>query len=231
VQHTYSTAGAFTASLVVRDGSGNVSPPATRVIGVATSGNTPPVPTITSPAAGSTFAVGQQVTLRGQATDAEDGKFPASRMAWQVLLHHVPDGGVEHTHPLASGVGSSLTFTFPAPEDLAATAGSWVEAIFTATDSAGASASVTRRLDPVRVTITLATAPTGFQVTLATPSDPVRTLIGPATVTSWQGWALTIGAPSPQAGRRFRSWSDGGAQTHTVTTPGTATTYTATFGK
>ena len=81
------------------------------------------------------------------------------------------------------------------------------------------------------MTITLATTPAGFQVTLATPSDPTRTLVAPFTFTSWQGWPLTIGAPSPQNGRPFRFWSDGGSQTHTVATPGVATTYTATFGK
>ncbi len=231
VQHTYTSAGSFTASLVVRDASNNASPPATRTIDVTATGNTPPVPVIQSPAAGSTFAVGQQVTLTGRATDAQDKKLPASRLSWQVLLHHVPVGGTEHTHPLASGTGVSLTFAFPAPEDLDATQGSWVEAILQATDSAGASASVTRRLDPVRVAVTLATTPPGLQVTLATPSDLTRTLVGPGTVTSWQGWVLTIGAPSPQGNRRFRSWSDGGAQTHTVVTPASATTYTASFGK
>ena len=45
----------------------------------------------------------------------------------------------------------------------------------------------------------------------------------------------TIGAPSPQAAGRFsytfRSWSDGGAQTHTITTPAAGTTYTASFKK
>lgn len=231
VQHTYTAPGSFTASLVVRDPAGNTSPPATRMISVTTTGNTPPVPEITSPAAGSTFAVGQQVTLMGRATDAQDRRFPASGLSWQVLLHHVPTGGTEHTHPLASGVGASLTFTFPAPEDLLATAGSWVEAILTATDSQGASASVSRRLDPKRVSITLATNPTGLQVTLQTPSDPIQTRVAPTTITSWQGWPLTIGTPTPQGGRAFRAWSDGGARVHTVTTPAAATTYTASFGK
>jgi cytochrome c len=64
VQHTYGAAGSYTATLVVRDGSGNASPPASQIISVSTSGNTPPTPTIQSPAVGSTFAVAQQVTLK-----------------------------------------------------------------------------------------------------------------------------------------------------------------------
>ena len=81
-------------------------------------------------------------TLNGRAIDAQDGKLQPGQLSWLVLLHHVPEGGTEHTHPLASGTGASLTFAYPAPEDLAAAAGSWVEAILTATDSGGASASV-----------------------------------------------------------------------------------------
>ena len=56
----------------------------------------------------------------------------------------------------------------------------------------------------------------------------------PRTITSWQGWVITIGAPNqPNAAGKFRfvSWSDGGAATHTVMTPAAPTTYTATFRK
>ena len=47
------------------------------------------------------------------------------------------------------------------------------------------------------------------------------------------GSTNTISAVSPQIkGKqtyRFSSWSDGGAQTHAITAPATATTYTARF--
>jgi hypothetical protein len=47
------------------------------------------------------------------------------------------------------------------------------------------------------------------------------------------GSTNTISAVSPQTkGKRtyqFSSWSDGGAQTHGITAPATATTYTARF--
>jgi PKD repeat protein len=230
VAHTYATARTYTATLVVRDGSGATAT-MSRVITATNAANTPPVPTILSPTEGALFAVGEQVTVTGQATDVEDGQEPPERLAWQVLLHHVPSTGPEHVHPLASGSGGSIAFAYPAPEDLAATAGSFVEVVLTATDAAGASASSSRRLDPRRVAITLASQPTGLLVTLATPSDPTRTVAAPFSFTSWQGWSLTIGTPSPQGNRRFRSWSDGGARTHVVTTPATATTYRATFGK
>lgn len=49
------------------------------------------------------------------------------------------------------------------------------------------------------------------------------------------GIIRTIGAPSPQTvgafTYTFKSWSDGSAATHTITTPATATTYTVRFQK
>jgi glucose/arabinose dehydrogenase len=231
VSHTYTAAGVYTATLVVRDSGGNPSTPASRVITVTGGSNTPPTPTILTPAAGTLFAVGQQVTVTGEATDAEDGQVPPASLAWQVLLHHVPATGSPHTHPLASGTGASIAFTYPAPEDLGAAAGSFVEVVLTATDSAGAAASAARPLDPRRVTITLATQPGGLQLTLATPSDLTHTVAAPHTFTSWQGWTFTIGAPSPQGTRQFRTWSDGGAQTHAVTTGAANAMYRATFSK
>jgi hypothetical protein len=47
------------------------------------------------------------------------------------------------------------------------------------------------------------------------------------------GSTMTISAPSPQTkgskSYTFQSWSDGGAQTHTIVVPSQATTYTARF--
>ena len=47
------------------------------------------------------------------------------------------------------------------------------------------------------------------------------------------GFRRSIGAPATQtingASYGFRSWSDGGAATHTISTPRTSTTYTATY--
>jgi hypothetical protein len=55
----------------------------------------------------------------------------------------------------------------------------------------------------------------------------------PFTRTVIIGSTNSISAPSPQtkAGKTyvFRSWSDGGAQTHDIIAPASATTYTAKF--
>ena len=216
--HTYAANGTYTASLTVRDPGGLTSSPATAVIRV---GNSPPQPTITSPATGSSFAVGQTITLSGSATDAEDGSLPASALRWEVLRHH----NGTHTHPWFFGTGTGLTFSAPPPEDLSSTGSTnFIEIRLTVTDSGGLSATASRTVQPSRVPITLATTPSGLNVQVNGQTLRART-----TITSWQGWLLNLNAPSPQGKDTFLSWSDGGAQAHSITTPAAATTYTARF--
>lgn len=216
--HTYTAVGTYTASLTVRDDRGGVSAPASLRIDV---GNTPPTPTIASPAEGALFSVGQAITLSGSATDAQDSQAPALR--WEVLLHHDT-----HTHPYLSGTGPQLALTGPPPEDLAAASNSYLEIRLTATDSTGLSATVTRELRPRTVAITFASAPSGMRVAVA--GQIVTT---PATVTSWQGWGLPIsGVVQPRDDGQWyavSSWQHGGAPAQTVVTPATPTTYTAVF--
>ena len=221
VQHTYNTAGAYVASLRARDANFEFSAPARIQV---QAGNSPPEPAIASPAGGETFHVGQTVTLTGSAADPEDGPLPDSALSWTVLLHHNGD----HTHPvLGPSTGNGLTFTTPAPEGLGATELSYLEVRLTATDSKGVSKTVTRDFHPNRVPLTFESVPDGFTLKL---NDQPYT--APAAVTSWEGYELTAAAPSQShQGQlyRFVSWSDGGAASHVIETPGTAATYTATF--
>lgn len=219
--HTYTIAGNYTATLRVRDNLGAVSDPATVQI---SAGNTPPLPAITSPSAGLLFSVGQAITLAGSAADAEEGALPDSRLSWRVILHHN-----EHTHPfLPPTAGNNLALTAPAPEDLDATAASYLEIELTATDSQGLSAVITQELRPHLVDITFDTAPTGFQLTANSQS-----LTAPQTVTSWEAYVLNVNAPTQTDGNGqvwvFVSWSDGGPASHTIVTPATPATYTATL--
>jgi glucose/arabinose dehydrogenase len=217
--HQYVNNGTYTASLRVVDSSGAMSAPATQTVTVGGAGNTPPTPTITSPASGATFAVGETITLTGSATDSEDGTIPATGLSWTVLRHHDT-----HTHPwFGPAIGNNLTFQAPAPEDLLSATNSYIEVILTATDSGGLSSTVSRNVLPRAVALTFATNPAGRTVTVAGTN-----LTGPSTVTSWEGWMISINA-TKQAGWVFVSWSDGGARMHTITTPSSPTTYTATF--
>ncbi|HET9229577.1 MAG TPA: PQQ-dependent sugar dehydrogenase, partial [Thermoanaerobaculia bacterium] len=207
INHTYTTAGVYTATLRVRDNNFAFSAPDTVVI---QPGNTAPSATITSPAAGVTFRVGQTVTLTGSATDTQDGTLPASALSWTVLLNH----NGSHTHPWFSGTGNNLTFTAPAPEDLDATDGSFLEIQLTATDSGGLTGSAQRNMQPSKITLTLDTEPAGLDLTVNG-----TTVTAPYTFTSWQDWGLDLTAPN-QEEWVFTSWSDGGAQSHPIVTPG-----------
>jgi glucose/arabinose dehydrogenase len=215
--HTYA-GGNYTASLRVTDNRGGISAPASVNI---SAGNTPPTASIDSPPVGTTFAVGQNVTVTGSGSDPQD---PSVTLTWTVLRRHDT-----HTHPWASGTGSSITFPYPAPEDLSAVDNSWIEVYLTATDSGGLTHTASRNYLPRKVSLNLATSPAGPGLTLNGSA-----VTAPYTFTAWQGWVVTIGAPDQTnaTGKwRFVSWSDGGAKTHTVTSPSVQTTYTATFRK
>ena len=81
-----------------------------------------------------------------------------------------------------------------------------------------------------QVTVTLESLPSGLTVAVDGTNYPV-----PASFTWATNSSHTLAAPtvqlSPDGHARypFLSWSDGGAQTHTVTTPRLDTNYTASF--
>ena len=220
--HTYSTNGAYTASLHVRDNHGALSDAATVRIDA---GNLAPNPAIESPSADLRYRVGQQITLRGSATDLEDGALPQGSLQWEVMKHHNDD----HTHPILSETGNNLTITAPMPEDLSSTGpGNYLEVRLTATDSKGLSKTLTREVQPNRVNVSFATNPSGLALLING-----QTFTTPKTQVSWEGYTLKVDAPSPQtlSGRPyvFSSWSDGKGSQHDIFTGATPGTYTATF--
>ncbi len=183
--------------------------------------NQAPVANITQPAAGATFKAGDTLTFTGSASDAEDGAVPATRLAWWAELHHDA-----HSHPFqpeTAGVSGSVTIP---------TQGETSDNIFyrfhlRATDSAGATHEVTRDIQPQKAQLTLASVPAGLALTL--DGQPVT---APITFTGVVGIQRALGAANQNLnGRRyqFAGWSDGGAATHTVSTPVANTSYTATF--
>jgi Ca2+-binding RTX toxin-like protein len=220
--HTYDAAGTYTAELKVRDARGALSAPATVKI---FPGNDSPEPTIGSPAANKLFKVGEQITLRGSATDKQDGQLPDNALSWEVRQHHNGD----HWHPYFSGTGNELTFPAPAPEDLDATGtGNYLEIRLTVADSQGLSKTITQELQPNRVNATFESRPTGLKLQVNG-----TTSTAPQTLVSWEGYKLAVYAPSPQTLEgttyEFASWSDAGTQQHEVLTEAAPSTYTATY--
>ena len=223
VSHTYTTAGRRTATLVVRDDDGAASAAASVELDP---GNASPQVTIDTPTASDRFSVGQTIALHATASDPEDGALPPSSLSWRVLRHHDT-----HTHPfLAPTTGNDVQITQPAPEDLASGVEGYLEILVTATDSRGLATTVSTNAYPRKVDLTFTSSPAGRSVVVAG-----TTYATPVMLTSWTGHALAVDAPAQTDGSgrsyTFQSWSDGGAAAHTIVSPSTAATYTATFAE
>jgi PKD repeat protein len=216
--HTYTSQGVYTASLRVTDTRGATGT-ATVTINV---GNTPPNATITSPAQGTTWRVGDVIQFAGGATDAQDGPLAASQLSWDLILHHCPSNC--HTHPVQSFAGVAGG-SFSAPDHEYP---SHLELRLTATDSGGRTDTESIRLDPRTVTLTFSSTPGGLRL-VVNGTEATATF----TRTVIQGSSNSVSAVSPQTkGKktyRFASWSDGGGQTHNIVAPTVSTTYTARF--
>lgn len=228
VSHSYAQNGRYTATLTVRDGANLASEPVAVPIVV---GNAVPVPVIQNASSPTFFRVGELLTMRGSATDAEDGQLGGAALSWRVLLHHVADNNQqnEHTHPYFTGNGISVTLPpMPAPEDLAATQFSYIEVQLTATDSQNQSRTVTHTLRPRRVPVTLNSQPPGLQI-----SANEATFTAPTTFTAWDGMSLQLNADDAQNSSsgawRFENWSSSTARVHTLIVPSVAVTYTASY--
>ena len=215
--------GAHTLTAVARDAAGNrtTSGPVAVTVSNGAPTNAPPVPTISTPGSTLTWSVGDVVAFSGSAVDAEDGTLSGASLQWKLIMHHCPSGC--HTHDLESFSGSSGSFTAPDHEYP-----SHLELQLTATDSAGATGTASVLLNPLTTTLTFQTSPTGLQLAVGSASGTA-----PFTRTVIVGSSNSLSAISTQtqSGRiwTFGSWSDGGAQTHTITAPAAGATYTATF--
>jgi glucose/arabinose dehydrogenase/PKD repeat protein len=215
--HTFTSQGVYTTSLRVTDSHGAASTAAVTV----SVGNTAPTATITSPAPGTTWKVGDLIQFAGAATDEQDGPLPPSALSWTLILHHCPSNC--HTHPLQSFDSvAGGSFTTPDHEYP-----SHLELRLTATDSGGLTDSRSIQLDPRTVTLTLSSSPGGLALVLNGSQAAT-----PFTRTVIQGSRNSISAPTPQTkGKKswqFKAWSDGGGQTHDVTA-NSSTSYAATY--
>jgi hypothetical protein len=202
----------------------NVAGSATSNAGILTiTSNTAPALTIVTPTAGSRYSGGTTLSFSGTGTDAEDGTLPASAFTWRIDFHHDT-----HTHPAMLDRVGIMSGTFAIPSSGETSANVWYRLHMTVRDSGGLTTTSFRDIAPNTAVITLATSPPGLRVTLV--GQPVIT---PISVTSVVGVVRALGVVSPQTSGtttyNFVSWSDLGAATHTVATPSTSRTYTATY--
>jgi hypothetical protein len=141
--------------------------------------------------------------------------------------------GDVHTHPLLNQSGvASTSFSAPPPEDLGATALSYVEVRLTATDSLGLTTTITREVQPQRVDLTFNSSPGNLIVYVADTVAPRA--VNNASVVGWTGWTITATVPLVQVtgatGYVFEGWADGPSTSQRALVVGaTDATYTAQF--
>ena len=219
------------AAAALSDNGARFSVVVTNTLGSATSAdavltvtaNQAPTATIVQPAAGTLYAGGTVITYSGTGSDPESGSLPASAFTWQVDFHHDT-----HIHPFMQPTTGATGGSFTIPTTGHTEANVWYRIYLTVRDAAGLTHTTQRDVLPRTVQVTLATSPVPLQLLL--DGQPVT---APTTFTAVVGIVRTLGVTTPQAAGgttyEFVSWSDGGAASHTVSTPAANTTYTATY--
>ena len=215
--HTYAQSGQYTARLTVSDGTDSTqSAPITIRVGNV------PTPSILSPQDGGSFQAGDVITFSGDATDTEDGTLPASAFTWNIDFLH--DGHVHPGTPI-SGVKSG-TFTIPTDgHDFSGN--TRYRFTLSVVDSDGLTATRVVTIYPQKVNLTFDTVPSGLTLYL---DGIARTT--PFILDTLVGFTHTIDARNQTSGGvtyTFGSWSDGGAQLHTIVVPVSPQSYSATY--
>ena len=172
--------------------------------------NQPPVPVITLPITGSTFAGGQLIEFAGDASDPEDGPLDVGALTWRIdyVTGDVERQGMPDTPGVRSG-------SFPAASSTPYTGTAVLyRVVLTARDSAGLEASTSVDLSPQLDTLNLDTSPAGHGLRLTLDGQPFR---GSTAAEGVVGVNRALVAAATQTVNgvtySFVSWSDG------VTTP------------
>ncbi len=210
--YTYTTNGVYSVTLRVTD---TVGASSTAQLSVR-AGSNPPVATISSPADGFQYSVGDLISFSGTGTDTEEGTLTDSNLRWDMRLHHN-----EHVHfdELPNTFGTSGGYPVTDHGD-----NTYLELCLIATDSSGQSDRTCINLYPRTLQVTLNSVPSGLQLGWDGTSR-----VTPFTVTTIAGSRHSLTALETQTGLSFRNWSDGGARIHDVTLGATATTFIATY--
>jgi glucose/arabinose dehydrogenase/endonuclease YncB( thermonuclease family) len=214
--HTFATAGTYNVTLTATN---NVPASGQDTVEV-TAGSQPPTAHISTPGASLLYKVGDTINFSGTGTDYNGAPITGAGLSWEVIVHHCPQGSC-HQHFLQSFSGGSGSFVVPDHGDDV-----HLELQLTATNAAGLTDTDAVSINPQTVTLTFDSVPTGMTVVYDGSSGTT-----PRTQVTAVNSQHVLFAPSPQAlgSAAFASWSDGGAQQHTITAPATNTTYRPTF--
>jgi glucose/arabinose dehydrogenase len=183
----------------------------------------PPAATILLPREGATYTAGSVLKYRGVATDAEDGKLPASAYSWRVDFHHD-----EHFHPFVPDTAGKKSGRARIPADGETSSNVWYRVHLTVTDSAGVSTTTFRDVHPVTSNVTVQTSVPGL--TLNLDGQPVA---APFSFTGVVGLHRSVEAPATQVldgvTYEFKGWGGKKANVLHLRTPKQARTLVARY--
>lgn len=165
--------------------------------------NSRPLPQITGPAPGTTYAAGDTLYFYGSATDPEDGALGAANLQWRIDFHHD-----EHYHPGMEPTRGITSGSYIIPRIGEIDDNVWYRIHLTATDAGGLSQHVYRDVFPEKTQFTVLSEPAGLEVNV-----DGRLVATPHTVTSVVGIRRTLSAARIQSRDnrlfRFSEWSNG----------------------
>ncbi len=207
-------------SVLVRDEDGNTSVARVTVY----PGDSPPVPTITSPQPTLKWKVGDQIHFEGSAVDGEGEPIDNSLyFYWSSWLYHCPGGGGCHAHPLQVAPGVFKGDLLAPEHDYP----SYIEISLSVTDQRGLRGTKTVRIDPHTVDVKIASEPPGVSIVAGLLAEPA-----PFEVPTIEGAQLVLSAPQTAElnGQTYdwQSWSDQGARSHSIVANSSGT-YTAVY--
>ena len=182
-----------------------------------------PVPAIILPTNGTLYSGGLTLIFAGSATDYAGNSLPPSSFSWSGTFYS--NGVVVPAFGPLTGVTSG---SYPIPTNGPGSTNAFYKVSLTVTDTNGNTQSVSTEVLPETALVTLATVPTGLNLTLdgqsVTNSNTIAEIVGQSHV---------VRASSPQSLDstiyNFVLWSDGGAPTHEFLVPPTNITLTASF--
>jgi hypothetical protein len=182
-----------------------------------------PVPAITQPTNGALFAGGELVSYAGAAADYSGTALGPSAFTWSGQF--VSNGLSYAVFGPVSGVTNG---TWLVPTNLGTGTNVFYQLSLLVTDTNGNEQTVAESIPPQTSQLTLATVPSGLQL-----SVDGQLLTTTTSLVAVAGSSHLLGAPASQSqsgsNYAFVVWSDGGAASHDVLVPASNALFTASY--
>ncbi len=225
-KHVYKKKGKFTATLVVSDGKLKSKPEIVQIF----AGDLPPNINLIEPSASDKYNAGQVIKFSATAIDQEDGEISERNFSWLITFHHRENPNEpDHVHPFLGPLDGVRSGQFTVPDNVERSPFAWFEIKVTVRDKLGLTATVSRKILPNTVNMTINSSPVPNLV-VNIDGVPFATNYTSGAIVNYK---ITVEAVTPISrdgvDYDFVSWSDGGVRLHTITVPNTDFSLTANY--